>query len=99
VGTHRPPRRLVGAGRRAGGPQRRPAPVPTELDLQTVDSLGEQLARTGAELRLAHVRAPALGVLQRSGAAEQIRIAPTLDEGVRQVDVIPPSTGSVTPVT
>jgi sulfate permease, SulP family len=74
----------------------------TELDLQTVDSLGElgeQLARTGAELRLAHVRAPALGVLQRSGAAEQIRIAPTLDEAVRQVDVIPPSTGSVTPVT
>jgi hypothetical protein len=40
-----------------------------------------------------------LGVLQRSGAAEQIRIAPTLDEAVSQVDVIPPSTGSVTPVT
>ena len=58
----------------------------TELDLQTADTLGEladALARDGIELRLARVRAPALDVLTRSGLAERLPVAPTLDAVVR----------------
>jgi anti-anti-sigma regulatory factor len=74
----------------------------TDTDIQTADALGElaaQLARTGAELRLAYVRAPALAILERAGITERVRVEPTLDAAVGQVEDTPPSTGSVTPVT
>jgi sulfate permease, SulP family len=54
----------------------------TELDVQTVDMLGElavSLRRDGIELRLANVRVPALQVLERSGVAARVRVEPTLD--------------------
>ena len=58
----------------------------TELDIQTVDTLGEladALGRDGIELRLAEVREPAREVLARSGVAERVRIERTLDDAVR----------------
>ena len=54
----------------------------TELDLQTVDTLGEladALEREGIELRLADVHAPALEVLTRAGLADRVPVEPTLD--------------------
>jgi SulP family sulfate permease len=59
----------------------------TEVDVQTADTLGElvdALEKDGIELRLVNVRAPALEVLRRARVAERVRIAPTLDEAVRQ---------------
>jgi high affinity sulfate transporter 1 len=57
-----------------------------ELDVEGVDALAEladALARDEIELRLAEVRAPAREVLRRSGLAERVAIAPTLDAAVR----------------
>jgi sulfate permease, SulP family len=57
----------------------------TELDVETVDALGEladALAAEGVELRLAGVRRPAAGMLSRSGVAEHVAIEPTLDAAV-----------------
>jgi sulfate permease, SulP family len=57
----------------------------TELDLQTVDTLGElqtALRHDGIELRLAEVRGPAHEVLTRSGLADRVPIEPTLDTAV-----------------
>ena len=74
----------------------------TDLDIQSADAIGEladQLRKRGVELRLTLVRAPAQGILERSGVAAKARIVPTLDAAVAQVDDTPPSTGSVTPVT
>jgi sulfate permease, SulP family len=54
----------------------------TELDLQTADTLAElavQLRRDGIELRLAQVRAPGLGVLERAGLTRTVRVDATLD--------------------
>jgi sulfate permease, SulP family len=54
----------------------------TDLDLQTADTLEElrdQLARDGSELRLAGVRAPARVILERSGVADRVPIAATID--------------------
>jgi SulP family sulfate permease len=56
-----------------------------DLDVQSADMLGDlaaQLARLGAELRLAAVRAPARAVLLRAGVAERVPIAPTVDEAL-----------------
>jgi MFS superfamily sulfate permease-like transporter len=53
-----------------------------ELDVETVDVLDElaaALAADGIELRLAEVRAPALEMLRRSGLADHVAVAPTLD--------------------
>ena len=41
--------------------------------------LADQLQRAGVELRLASVRAKALGMLRRSGLAARLEIAPTVD--------------------
>ena len=54
-----------------------------DLDLATVDVLGElanELAASGAELRLAAVRTPAADALRRSGVADRVRIEPTVDD-------------------
>jgi sulfate permease, SulP family len=53
-----------------------------DLDLQTVDVLGEladALTAKGVELRLAPVRAPALELLRRSGLLSRVQVQPTLD--------------------
>ena len=53
-----------------------------DLDLETLDTLGElaaALADEGVELRLAAVHAPVLELLRRGGLADRIRIDPTLD--------------------
>jgi SulP family sulfate permease len=58
-----------------------------DLDLETLDMLGEladALTALGVELRLAMVRTPALEVLRRSGAADRLRIEPTVDAAVRR---------------
>ena len=57
----------------------------TDLDVETVDALTEladALAAEGVELRLAGVRRPAAGMLSRSGVAERVTIAPTIDAAV-----------------
>ena len=62
----------------------------TELDIQTADALGEladALRDDGRELRLALVRAPALGVLERSGVAAKARVEQALDAAL--VDAVP----------
>jgi MFS superfamily sulfate permease-like transporter len=56
-----------------------------ELDVESVDVLGEladALGADGIELRVADVRAPALGMLRRSGLAGRVAIAPTIDAAV-----------------
>jgi high affinity sulfate transporter 1 len=56
-----------------------------ELDVETVDVLGEladALGAEGSELRLAEVRVPVLGILGRSGLADRVTIAPTLDAAI-----------------
>jgi SulP family sulfate permease len=56
-----------------------------DLDLQTADTLEElreQLERDGIELRLAAVRAPARVILERSGVADRVPIAATIDEAL-----------------
>jgi MFS superfamily sulfate permease-like transporter len=56
-----------------------------DLDVETLDALAD-LTRTltaeGIELRLASVRAPALALLERSGLAARVRIAPRVDSAV-----------------
>ncbi len=57
----------------------------TDLDVETVDALTElanALAAEGVELRLAGVRRPAAVMLSRSGVAERVTIAPTIDAAV-----------------
>jgi high affinity sulfate transporter 1 len=56
-----------------------------DLDVETLDALGEladALAAEGAELRLAGVRRPAAALQRRSGLAQRVAIAPTLDGAV-----------------
>jgi MFS superfamily sulfate permease-like transporter len=56
-----------------------------DLDVATLDALGElidALARRGAALRLAEVRAPALELLRRAGLAGRAGIDATLDAAV-----------------
>jgi MFS superfamily sulfate permease-like transporter len=56
-----------------------------ELDLQTLDMLGElsdALAAEGVELRLAASHARAVSELQRSGIADRLDLAPTVDAAV-----------------
>ena len=58
-----------------------------DLDVQSadmLDDLARELARTGVELRLAAVRAPARGVLQRSGLAARVRLAESIDDAIRR---------------
>ena len=60
----------------------------TELDIQSADALGEladALHADGRELRLALVRAPALGVLERGGVAAKARVELTLDAALEDV--------------
>jgi anti-anti-sigma factor len=57
----------------------------SDLDVETLDVLEElraALAADGVELRLADVHAPAQELLRRSGLADRVRIAPTVDAGV-----------------
>jgi MFS superfamily sulfate permease-like transporter len=57
----------------------------TDLDLQSADMLDElrgQLARKGIALRIAGVRAPARGVLDRAGVSERVPVAATIDEAL-----------------
>jgi MFS superfamily sulfate permease-like transporter len=57
----------------------------TDLDVQSADMLDElrgQLGRKGIELRLADVRAPARGVLDRAGVSERVPVAATIDEAL-----------------
>ena len=57
----------------------------SDLDVQSadmLDDLAEQLARTGVELRLAGLRAPALAVLRRAGVADRVHVAETIDDAV-----------------
>lgn len=54
----------------------------SELDVQTADTLGEladALRADSIELRLVHVRAPALDVLERAGVAARVTIETSLD--------------------
>jgi high affinity sulfate transporter 1 len=56
-----------------------------DLDVQTADMIEElrvQLAREDVELRLASVRAPARGILDRSGVSDRIPIAATIDDAL-----------------
>lgn len=58
-----------------------------DLDVQAadmLDDLARELGRTGVELRLAAVRAPARAVLHRSGLATRIRMADTIDDAIRR---------------
>jgi high affinity sulfate transporter 1 len=53
-----------------------------DLDVETLDALDElerRLRAAGVELRLASVRSHALELLRRSGLAERVAIAPTID--------------------
>jgi SulP family sulfate permease len=54
-----------------------------DLDVGSADMLDEletAVRRQGIELRLANVHAPAAAMLERSGLAGRVHIAPTLDE-------------------
>jgi MFS superfamily sulfate permease-like transporter len=56
-----------------------------DLDVQAadmLDDLARELGRTGVELRLATVRAPARTVLHRSGLAARVRMAETIDDAI-----------------
>lgn len=59
----------------------------TDIDLQTADTLGEladALRGEGIALTVAHARAPARGMLERSGVDRRLTLAPTIEEAVRQ---------------
>ena len=59
----------------------------TDLDVQTADTIDElrrQLARDGVELRLAEVRAPARGILERSGVTDHVPISATIDDALEE---------------
>ncbi len=58
-----------------------------ELDIQTLDMLGElagELGSRGVELRLAAAHGAVAEMLGRGGLAGQVRIAPSLDDAVRE---------------
>jgi sulfate permease, SulP family len=68
----------------------------TDLDVEALDTLDEiatALAKDGGELRLAGARRKTMGMLERGGLAERVRIEPTLDAAT---DVSPPRTPSTT---
>ena len=57
-----------------------------DLDVQSADMLGtlaREVARAGAELRLAGVHRPARAVLTRAGVAEHVVVAGTIDDALR----------------
>ena len=57
-----------------------------DLDVQSADMLGtlaREVARAGAELRLAAVHRPARGVLSRAGVSEHVLVADTIDDALR----------------
>jgi high affinity sulfate transporter 1 len=57
-----------------------------DLDVGSADMLDElrtTLEREGIELRLANVHAPVAAILERSGLAGRVQIAPTLDAAAR----------------
>jgi high affinity sulfate transporter 1 len=59
----------------------------TELDVEALDALAEladALSASATELRLAAVRRPALEVLRRSGLADRVAIAPTIDAALSE---------------
>ena len=58
-----------------------------EIDVQALDMLGElaaELVGRGVELRLAEVHVPVLELLRRSGLADRVSVAPTLDAAVAE---------------